>query len=479
MPWNGACSLFSARMNQHEFLEHLWWSVIDHEDQASANATSLDLRHVARYARYGAVFDWCAAFDEAGLLPAQWLDAEHRPRWEALADAGSLEIPATARRRRPRDDGPFADADSAMDRLLASGASRSELASVVDRARRDALSATLGALRAQSFGPDDLAGLHESLLSADPSGMEARPGSWPPEVRPRAARPKSDAPAPLVKLRVSHELAFSPDGSRIVAAAGGVITDIASREPLATCAVLANTAHVAWSPDGRWIAATNTAGKIALCDAATGARKHVLAMTAEGAGAAFSADGALVYCGDWKGNLFAWDAATGRELQRVTLAGAMIRGIDWSRAHEGLDVLVSHRPKPIVLFALSADLDEREPRIELPDRTGEVVREVGGTRALIAGYGFIARIDLTTGAITERHEVPQASRLSCSPDGRWCAVTHGGGFRIGLTADLSHATEVAMQYASNRAAFSPDSRRIALATWNAGEVWEIDRLVRA
>ena len=72
-------------------------------------------------------------------------------------------------------DGPFGDTGAAIERLLAAGASRRLVL------RNAAYEAAFGTLYALSDpGPeedDDVSTLYESLLTADPSGMEGRPGS--------------------------------------------------------------------------------------------------------------------------------------------------------------------------------------------------------------------------------------------------------------------------------------------------------------
>jgi len=79
-------------------------------------------------------------------------------------------------RRDP--DGPFGDTGPAIERLLAAGASRGDLRLVL---RNVAYEAVFGALYALSDpgpeGDEDVGTLYESLLTADPSGMEGRPGS--------------------------------------------------------------------------------------------------------------------------------------------------------------------------------------------------------------------------------------------------------------------------------------------------------------
>jgi hypothetical protein len=74
--------------------------------------------------------------------------------------------------------GPFGDTGAAIERLLAAGASKRDLRLVLRNAAYEAVFGTLYAFG--DPGPEedeDVSTLYESLLMADPSGMEGRPGS--------------------------------------------------------------------------------------------------------------------------------------------------------------------------------------------------------------------------------------------------------------------------------------------------------------
>ena len=80
-----------------------------------------------------------------------------------------------AAERKP--DGPFADAGPALTRLLAAGAARRDLSVIARFAAYEAVFGTLYALSDPGVEGGDVEILHESLLSADPSGREGRPRS--------------------------------------------------------------------------------------------------------------------------------------------------------------------------------------------------------------------------------------------------------------------------------------------------------------
>ena len=77
---------------------------------------------------------------------------------------------------------PFSDVSPVLKRLLAAGVSRSDLSLIARHAAYEAVFGTLYALSDPGVDANDVEMLHESLLSADPSGREGRPGSAPQKV---------------------------------------------------------------------------------------------------------------------------------------------------------------------------------------------------------------------------------------------------------------------------------------------------------
>jgi len=73
----------------------------------------------------------------------------------------------------------FADAGAALHRLRSTGADRRDLSLVVRTAVYDAVFSLLYMLDDPGVDDGDVFMLHESLLSADPTGLEGRPGSAP------------------------------------------------------------------------------------------------------------------------------------------------------------------------------------------------------------------------------------------------------------------------------------------------------------
>lgn len=93
----------------------------------------------------------------------------------ANLEPASLEAEIARSKARPND--PFADTGPALERMLAAGVDPQDICLI----RRDAAyAATFGTLYAigdPGVEDDNVFLLFEELLTADPSGMEGRPGS--------------------------------------------------------------------------------------------------------------------------------------------------------------------------------------------------------------------------------------------------------------------------------------------------------------
>lgn len=74
---------------------------------------------------------------------------------------------------------PFADLGPALKRLLALGASRRDMSLLSRFASYEAVFQILYMLSDPGIDDNHVEMMHESLLAADPSGMEGRPGSAP------------------------------------------------------------------------------------------------------------------------------------------------------------------------------------------------------------------------------------------------------------------------------------------------------------
>jgi WD40 repeat protein len=127
-------------------------------------------------------------------------------------------------------------------------------------------------------------------------------------------------------VRFVHGLAFSPDGRHLAAALesqGLVIWDVATGEEVRTPkggGALVRPQDVTFSPDGRWLALAGAEGAVRVLDFATGQEGRVFqGHAAPVLSVAFSPDGRRLASGSLDGTIKVWDFAEGREL--LTLKG--------------------------------------------------------------------------------------------------------------------------------------------------------------
>ena len=88
-----------------------------------------------------------------------------------------IENNIRAAKKKPND--PFSDVGPALERLLEKGASKEDLSILIRHAAYEEAFNVLYLLSDPGIDDEDYEGLHTELLSADPSGLEGRPGSAP------------------------------------------------------------------------------------------------------------------------------------------------------------------------------------------------------------------------------------------------------------------------------------------------------------
>lgn len=107
-----------------------------------------------------------------------------RRLWDDVINPNTQEqwIDNVIRESERNPDAPFADLGPVLKRLLAAGAARPDLSVIARFAAYEAVFGTLYALSDPGVEGNDVEMLHESLLSADPSGREGRPRSAPQKL---------------------------------------------------------------------------------------------------------------------------------------------------------------------------------------------------------------------------------------------------------------------------------------------------------
>ncbi|HST50919.1 MAG TPA: caspase family protein, partial [Pyrinomonadaceae bacterium] len=257
-----------------------------------------------------------------------------------------------------------------------------------------------------------------------------------------------------------------------------------------------------FSPDGRLLATFSTFGgsQVKLWDAATGHELRTLAVSAGGAffggggvtAVAFSRDGRLIAAGSTDGSSRVWDVSTGRELYRL---GGGDKGTGFQAVHGlafGPDghTLVALGPLSAKFWDLSTGQLAHE--MEGVTTAGAFFNSLAltpdGTQVLLSLMDAekqkvsIKFVDIATGNEARTVESPQtpgmAGGLTITPDGRLLSTFEesAGGARQFKLYDISAQKGHKLfdlpegKYAS--ASFSPDGRLLATVVGNNVRLWD-------
>ena len=262
----------------------------------------------------------------------------------------------------------------------------------------------------------------------------------------------ADGPLAMLLSLQAYERAPTPQAESALIQAGQQPLDdlLVSGSPVRT---------VAFSPDGRTLAAGESSGQVGLWDMATGRQTATLAEGSGVYGVAFSPSGRTLAVGDGDGDVGLWDMATGR--RTGTLAeGSWVECVAFSpdgrtlAAGDGFgyvglwDVATGQR---------TATFRERNPAASIafsPD---------GHTLAVGDVIGYVGLWDVATGRQTATlAEGGAVYGVAFSPGGRTLAAGDGGGY-VGLwdTATGQRTATLAEGNPAASIAFSPDGKTLA------------------
>jgi RNA polymerase sigma factor (sigma-70 family) len=314
-------------------------------------------------------------------------------------------------------------------------------------------------------------------------------------------------PGVLVRLgtvRLRHNafrIAFSPEGKRIASAGSDGLVRIwsmATGEEVGRLGGHRGMAYaVAYSPDGKWIA-TGDEEDIHLWDAATGKKVRKMAGFDGGkdfktgkatlAGIfnlAFSPDGKVLAAGEGNVRVSLWDVASGES-----------RG----RFEAGRTDAIAFLPDGEHLLAASGsvvrlcDLKGKELRkieTEPPSRHGKLAlapdgksfiagadREItegdGMIRFVVRSEGVVSLWDIATGKERRRLEVPQqVLAITLSPDGKTLAYSQDRTVHLLDVASWKERRRIDLTEGMLfNLAFSPDGKTLATSGRNDIQLWD-------
>ena len=176
------------------------------------------------------------------------------------------------------DGGPFGDAAWAVRSLVHYNVQPSDLGRLAAWSRLDACRGIVRLLdECEMNSTDRFEGMSDVLLSADPSGTDASPSSWPwskVAAKKKERSGSGDELKPLWRTKSGQGVAFSPD-SQSVAIAGpsgpARLYAVQTGEVTATFEGLKiHISHLAFNPDGTRMAVAQMYDRLCVCDVVTG-----------------------------------------------------------------------------------------------------------------------------------------------------------------------------------------------------------------
>ena len=172
---------------------------------------------------------------------------------------------------------------------------------------------------------------------------------------------------------------------------------------------------LAWSPDGKFLAAASAAGGVSIFDAA-GTLVHKLAGHDNGANClAWSPDSGLLATGGQDGCVRFWNAAIGVQTAKAKLGNAWVEHLAW-KPHSNM--LAAAAEKKFVFIDSNGTVTSMFK--DAPKTISAISWEPGGDSCAVAYFGGIALWDGAT--ICLQKEFPYGNTihaLTWSPDGRW------------------------------------------------------------
>lgn len=278
-------------------------------------------------------------------------------------------------------------------------------------------------------------------------------------------------------------VAFSPDGKTLAAADGSfdlTLWDVSTGKLRTKLTGLATgTERVCWSPDGKMIYGT-TGNEWIAWDVATGKEKQKVKGEMSGTAPnriALSRDGKTVAAAG-RGTVKFWDAATGKPIAEYEVHPNY--GINWlAFSADGKSVVTTSADKTAQTTQVS---DGAGMTFTCPSRV--IAAEFSPddkTLFIVDEQPTLHGFDLATGEDTPATPLPRAPKqIAVSPDGKLVAGA-GSALRFWSVTDKRwiETKVVSSSAGATSVAFSPDGKLVACGDYEKIQIWATKELLTA
>jgi hypothetical protein len=400
-----------------------------------------DLEMIGAYIRSDACFSVLVALDDPGLgkgriagLHKDFLKSHPRQKsgnrrgefiqwlWETgdFSDDGKW-----LRSVKKNEVGakPFAGLFEALQRLLKKAKSVKDLGQFLGWNRYQATAEALRLLEEAGFQTgDEPVYLHEEFETACP--IEDKP-----QAKAKAGTQQPDATQPLWKIKSAQIAAFSPDSKTLaVAGASSPIRfyDLATGQERLSCEGLrVHIYRIAFSPDGKQVAAGQIRKAVTICDARNGKLIHTLKRSDDEISGLEYADGSLI-CSSWSNEIVAFDSKTGKTLPSLKVCDvkAMVNGIALLENRTKIAAQVypigegTDNPEGIGIWSLKEWKQVLKIKMPLSGGQDVAVSPDSKTLAVATRKQGVQLYDTKTGGSLGAIKANETMHLLFTPDGR-------------------------------------------------------------
>jgi WD40 repeat protein len=296
---------------------------------------------------------------------------------------------------------------------------------------------------------------------------------------------------PKLKIGTVRTLALSPDGKLLAKVQTHVtVWDVATGEQLAKTRPMSHCSRIAWSPDSKQLAVTNTCNHSVVLNPVNGTvirdLENAAPLGEDGADPHFSSCGKFLVTGRWDGSLLVYDLESGRLKYSESWPHEMITAI--FPVNGGKKRLVLHSPKTLKGENFSPPdyltlhtwpfTPGKSKRIDLPIKHSLVSFAISGDGKFAAFDLFrsFQVLSLPDAKLIheEAAEMPLSNPLQWSTDGKWLAVAlknnavnfyKTGDFKRKITYPIERPRCVSFSPRGDCVAFGCETKASRLVPW--------------